>query len=89
MKNRHLKNLRIYKIGLNQQLYDMGVYEEAVNVNSYAGSSLARRKYDEFDLVMISEKIKESLVLLADYLCWPLNTVAIFYNDDIQTYVKV
>ena len=38
----------------------------------------------EFDLVMISEKSEESLILLASRLCWPLNYVTGFNHFNVR-----
>ena len=66
-----------YSLGLNQQLYDMGVpAEKLFNVNvAYEIASTLMRK---FDLVMVAELFDESMVLLADFMCWPLEAVATF-----------
>ena len=60
--------------GLNQQLYDMGMNDTEL----LDTLSIERKISDvdnEFDLVMIAEKFEESLVLLADLMCWPLEYV--------------
>ena len=55
---------------MNQQLYDLGVTTER-------GIEGAIKEIDTtFDLVMIAERMGESLVLLADLLCIPLQDVA-------------
>ena len=32
----------------------------------------------KFDLVMVAELFDESMVILADFMCWPLEAVATF-----------
>ena len=61
-------------IGKNQQLWGLGTnsfeMEDPVKVEEKIS------KYDsQFDLVMIAEYFDESLVLLADLLCWDLSEV--------------
>lgn len=61
-------------IGKNQQLWGLGTnsfeMEDPVKVDEKIS------KYDsQFDLVMIAEYFDESLVLLADLLCWDLSEV--------------
>ena len=38
----------------------------------------------DFDLVMITERMEESLVLLADILCVPLETVIIVKDQNVR-----
>ena len=55
---------------MNQQLYDLGITTER-------GIEEAIKEIDTtFDLVMIAERMGESLVLLAELLCIPLQDVA-------------
>ena len=55
---------------MNQQLYDLGIATER-------GIEEAIEEVDAtFDLVMIAERMGESMVLLADLLCIPLEDVA-------------
>ena len=59
------------QMGLNQQLFDMGMVErdafDAEMVMAYI-----KNFKQEFDFIMIAEFFEESLILLAHYLCWPL-----------------
>ena len=61
-------------MGLNQQLYDMGMIESNLFDVEMVNKQIENSKY-EFDFVMVAELFEESLVLLADYLCWPLEFV--------------
>jgi len=61
--------------GLNQQLYDMGI-KEIDSFNAAVAQKEVDRLKNEFDFVMIAEMLEESLVLLAQHLCWPLEWVA-------------
>ena len=59
------------QMGLNQQLFDMGMLERDtfdVDIVKEYIKSIKR----EFDFIMIAEFFEESLILLAHYLCWPL-----------------
>ena len=59
------------QMGLNQQLFDMGMLErDAFDVDIVKAYIKNFKK--EFDFIMIAEFFEESLILLAHYLCWPL-----------------
>ena len=68
-----------YSFGANQQLFDLGVDREDALSQTHLEESIAKVDED-FDLVMITEMMHESLVLLADVLCIPLESVAILRN---------
>ena len=61
-------------MGLNQQLHDMGMSERDLFNIDIIKKEIERFKR-EFDFVMIAEFFEESMVLLAHYLCWPLEWV--------------
>ena len=44
---------------------------------------------EDFDLVMITERMEESLVLLADLLCWPLAYMASLKKNSRMDSAKV
>ena len=75
-------------MGLNQQLYDLGIRE----IDSF-NADVARREINrlthEFDFVMIAEMLEESLVLLAQHLCWPLEWVAYISHNVRKPDTKV
>ena len=60
--------------GKNQNLWDFGMTPDELEV-----PRLVNQKIDqltqEFDLVMIAEKMDESLLFLQDLLCWPLESI--------------
>lgn len=61
-------------IGKNQQLWDLGTTHVEMEDPDTVDDKIS--KYDsEFDLVMIAEYFDESLVLLAQLLCWDLSDV--------------
>ena len=67
--------------GFNQQLWDLGIKNEVV-VGDFETLEATIEKLDkEFDLVMISERMDESMVLLADALCIPLRNVSTLKNN--------
>ena len=62
-------------LGLNQQSWDLGVNESDFNSPDKLMKKVSELDGD-FDLVLIAEKMDESLVLLAHLLCVPLSQVA-------------
>ena len=68
-----------YSFGANQQLFDLGVDREDALSQTYLKESIAKA-HEDFDLVMITEMMYESLVLLSHILCIPLRNVAILKN---------
>ena len=61
-------------IGKNQQLWDLGTTHIEMEEAGTVQAKIARLD-SEFDLVLIAEYFDESLVLLADILCWDLSDV--------------
>lgn len=62
------------RIGFNQMSFDLGLLEEDFNSTTKVAQFI--KKIDsEFDLVMMSEWMEASLVLLADIMNWPLENV--------------
>ena len=59
-------------LGLNQQAWDLGINQETFSRPKNLSEKLSKLAQD-FDLVMIAEKMDESLVLLANLLCLPLS----------------
>jgi len=70
-----LKKRMLGKIGLNQMCWDLGLQEDAFLAPRRV-EAFVRRIEKEFHLVMISEYMEASLVLLARLMGWPLNRVA-------------
>ena len=67
--------------GLNQQLWDLGIDNKVV-VGDFETLEATIEKLDQdFDLVMISERMDESMVLLAEALCLPLRNVSTLKNN--------
>ena len=71
-RNKKLAQERIgMHLGFNQQLWDLGM-----STRELADSQSVQKKIEDIDrdflLVMIAERLPESLVLLADLLCLPL-----------------
>ena len=77
-----------YSLGLNQQLFDMGVPQQML-FEVDAAYSVALKIMKKFDLVMIAEHFDESMILMADLLCWPLKYVASFKNNVLPSNKKV
>ena len=61
-------------IGKNQQLWDLGTTHIEMEDARTVQAKIARLD-SEFDLVLIAEYFDESLVLLAEILCWDLSEV--------------
>ena len=63
-------------LGLNQQMWDLGGLSAWQLANQrYVGDKISELDAS-FDLIMVAEKMSESLVLLAHMLCIPLKAVA-------------
>ena len=67
---RRSENARV----LNHQLYDMGMRDNHLFDVAHIEKKIEEVD-KEFGLIMIAEKFEESLVLLADLMCWPLTYV--------------
>ena len=75
-------------IGLNQQLFDMGVpAKKLFDVNK--AYSIASKVIERFDLVLVYEHFEESMVLMADMFCWPLDFVAGIKHNVLPLSYKV
>ena len=62
-------------IGRNQMSWDMGLSPDIFD-DEFAIQQEIERLDREFDLVLIAERLDESLILLKDLLNWPLTNVA-------------
>ena len=74
---------------MNQQSFDLGLIHD-----SWSGMEAHMKNFidqidKDFDLVMITERMEESLVLLADLLCVPLETVIIVKGINVRPQVEV
>ena len=87
-KGLHLKRFGDWSLGLNQQLFDMGIPKEKL-FEMKGGYDMALKVIKKFDLVMIAEHFDESMVLMAHQLCWPLEYVASFKNNALSSNKKV
>ncbi|KAG0723106.1 Galactosylceramide sulfotransferase [Chionoecetes opilio] len=70
-------------LGYNQMTWDFGIPREDLN-NLTAVHELVREADDHFGLVMVSDRMEESLVLLAQYLCWELSDVLVLSFNSPQ-----
>jgi len=61
-------------LGRDQQFWDLGRFTSQIKTKEEVELRITDLE-KEFDLVMISEDIDSSLVLLAQQLCWPLSKV--------------
>lgn len=75
--NKVLKDRFFGKIGRNQMLFDLGM--DVTDFNNVEKVLNYIRKLDMiFDLVMVSEQMDESLILLKHLLCWRTDDVVVF-----------
>ncbi|XP_075534766.1 galactosylceramide sulfotransferase-like [Dermacentor variabilis] len=72
------------KLGFNQMSFDLGL-EPAQFANASAVRRFVERLDATFDLVMVAERINESLVLLGDLLCGDVDDVVVFRHNARQT----
>ena len=70
-------------MGLNQQIYDMGMPIADLQNVDRINEMIAKADAD-FNFVMIAEKFEESLILLADLLCWPLEYVTAYFKHNVR-----
>ncbi len=76
------------RFGRNQMSFDLGLdsyYFENLNVIKH----FIKKIDNYFNLVMIAERMDESLILLRHLLCWPIHNVIVFkhnvrYRSDIN-----
>ncbi len=61
-------------VGQNNLLWDLGTPPKDIGDDDAVDAKI-REANETFDLVMIAERFEESLVLLANLLCWPLEDV--------------
>ena len=83
-----------YSFGMNQQSYDLGLIQSRFSsvksqYNLIDHDKFIDRVDENFDLVMITERMEESLVLLADMLSVSLETVAIVKAHNVRPKSKV
>lgn len=60
------------RFGRNQIAFDWGVSPSLYNSNQSEIQKIIKKLDEQFKIVLIAERMDESLVLLADLLCWPL-----------------
>ena len=63
------------RFGRNQIAFDWGVSPQLFDEDLEVIRQKIQQLDEEFELVLIAERMEESLVLLADRLCWPLEYV--------------
>lgn len=68
------------KLGLNQMSFDLGLSREQFN-NATVVDEFLHGLDTSFDLVMVAERMNESLILLADLLCWDTDDVVMFRHN--------
>uniref|UniRef100_A0A0P4VXD4 Galactosylceramide sulfotransferase-like n=2 Tax=Scylla olivacea TaxID=85551 RepID=A0A0P4VXD4_SCYOL len=73
--------------GYNQMSWDFGIPLEDMN-NLSAIHELVRRAAEQFGLVLVMERMDESLVLLAEYLCWELSDVLVLRVNSLKDKFK-
>lgn len=77
-----LKERYVGRIGLDQMVFDLGLdrpqYKKAENIDFFI-----RRMDSMFDLIMIAERMEESLILLKNLLCWDYDDVVALKVRDL------
>ncbi|XP_022657164.1 galactosylceramide sulfotransferase-like isoform X1 [Varroa destructor] len=81
------RNRRYNKFGLNQMAFDLGLPVNAFR-NTVAVDQFIQRLEETFDLVLIAERMSESLVLLRYLLCWDVDDVVLFKKNARSTLFK-
>ncbi|GAB6033611.1 hypothetical protein CHUAL_013674 [Chamberlinius hualienensis] len=86
---RKTRNKRLYggKIGRNQMSFDLGMEVKNFD-NSNEFKILAEKLNNEFDLIMIAERLPESLILLKHLLSWRTIDIVIFNHNSRQNKFK-
>lgn len=72
------------KFGRNQMSFDLGFNSKYFDEPIYA-ANFARNMDTVFDLVLIAERMDESLILLKELLCWSLDDVIAFKHNPRAT----
>lgn len=72
------------RLGRNQMSFDLGLEQEHFD-NVSAIDTFVRAIDDSFDLVMVAERMDESLVLLRDLLCWQIDDMVVFNINKRQS----
>lgn len=68
------------KFGRNQMSFDLGLDSYYFN-NVHIINQFIRKLDNIFKLVMIAERMDESLILLKHLLCWPIHNVIVFKHN--------
>ncbi|XP_045120910.1 galactose-3-O-sulfotransferase 4-like isoform X2 [Portunus trituberculatus] len=74
-------------LGYNQMSWDFGMSLQDMG-NLTAAHELVRRADAQFGLVLVAERMDESLVLLAKYLCWELRDVLVLQINSLRDKFK-
>lgn len=78
---------RFRKFGLNQMAFDLGLQQTAFR-SILTVEKFIQRLDETFDLVLIAERMPESLVLLKHLLCWDFDDVVVFKKNARSTKFK-
>ncbi|GAB6022491.1 hypothetical protein CHUAL_006598 [Chamberlinius hualienensis] len=84
----HHDNRFAHKIGRNQMAFDLGIIKPLFDDDA-AILRAAQRLDRQFHLVMISEMMDQSLVLLKNLLCWDVDDVVAFKHNARMESMKV
>ncbi|XP_045109008.1 galactosylceramide sulfotransferase-like isoform X2 [Portunus trituberculatus] len=71
----------------NTMAWDFGMPEEKLN-NLSDVWNMVMQADEQFGLVMVVERMEESLVLLADYLCWELSDMLVLDLNSLRNKFK-
>lgn len=76
------------KIGRNQMSFDLGLDVKYFDNETIVKQFIAYLD-DIFSLVMITERIDESLILMKDLLCWSIEDVIVFKHNSRQEMFRI
>ncbi|XP_045121029.1 galactosylceramide sulfotransferase-like isoform X2 [Portunus trituberculatus] len=74
-------------LGYNQMTWDLGTPLQDMS-NLTVAHELVQRTDAQFGLVLVAERMDESLVLLAKYLCWELRDVLVLKVNSLRDEFK-
>lgn len=71
-------------VGRNPMMFDIGLDTRRMEKDNSAVTSYIQRLSKRFDLVLIAEYFKESLILLKETLCWSLDDI-VYFNQNARS----
>ncbi|XP_041452705.1 galactosylceramide sulfotransferase-like isoform X2 [Lytechinus variegatus] len=75
-------------VGRNPMLFDIGLDSRYMERDDPRITSYIQQLDQRFDIVLIAEYFKESLILLKDILCWSMDDI-VFFNQNARSKTSV